>query len=360
MDVLSFAPSSPEIRRYNVIKTIELKDAVGMKLAHDITEIRPGEFKGAAFLKGHTVCNEDLCRLQKLGKNHLYLIDLEPDEIHENEAAAIMANALAGEGVVWENEPREGKIGLIAEKDGLLTIDTAALAAFNMIEEVMCATLHTHTLVEKGLLVAATRAIPLVMKRTPIERAAAIAGQNGGVVSVRSLRKGKAGLIITGNEVYHGLIEDRFASILTRKLTDLNCDVDHVSFAPDDTEIIRQAICDHIERGCDLILLGGGMSVDPDDVTRKGILLSGAQEIHYGASALPGAMFLVAYVGEVPILGVPACGLHHRITVLDLILPRILAREKIGKKELAFLGHGGLCLDCPECIYPHCGFGKGT
>jgi molybdenum cofactor synthesis domain-containing protein len=333
---------------------------MGMKLAHDITEIRPGEFKGAAFLKGHTVCNEDLCRLQKLGKNHLYIIELEPDEIHENEAAAIMANALAGEGVGWKNEPREGKIGLVAKKDGLLTVDTAALAAFNMIEEVMCATLHTHTLVKEGVLVAATRAIPLVMKRTPIERAAAIAGQNGGVVSIRSLRKGKAGLIITGNEVYQGLIEDRFASILTRKLTDLNCEVDQVSFAPDDTEIIRQAICDQIEHGCDLILLSGGMSVDPDDVTRKGILLSGAQEIHYGASALPGAMFLVAYVEEVPILGVPACGLHHRITVLDLILPRVLAIEKIGKKELAFLGHGGLCLDCPECLYPHCGFGKGT
>jgi molybdenum cofactor synthesis domain-containing protein len=343
-----------------VIKTIKLRNAMGMKLAHDITEIRPGEFKGAAFLKGHTVCNEDLCRLQKLGKNHLYIIELEPDEIHENEAAAIMANALAGEGVGWKNEPREGKIGLVAKKDGLLTVDTAALAAFNMIEEVMCATLHTHTLVKEGVLVAATRAIPLVMKRTPIERAAAIAGQNGGVVSIRSLRKGKAGLIITGNEVYQGLIEDRFASILTRKLTDLNCEVDQVSFAPDDTEIIRQAICDQIEHGCDLILLSGGMSVDPDDVTRKGILLSGAQEIHYGASALPGAMFLVAYVEEVPILGVPACGLHHRTTVLDLVLPRILAGEKIGKKELAFLGHGGLCQDCPECTYPHCAFGKGT
>jgi len=182
-----------------MIKTIKIKDAVGIKLAHDITEIRPGEFKGAAFHKGHTVCNEDLCRLQKLGKNHLYLIDLEADEIHENEAAAIMAEALAGKGVVWKNEPREGKIGLKADRDGLLTVNVSALAAFNMIEEVMCATLHTHTMVNAGELVAATRAIPLVMKRAPIERAAAIAGQNGGVVSVLPLRKGKAGLIITGH-----------------------------------------------------------------------------------------------------------------------------------------------------------------
>ncbi|MGW8325602.1 MAG: molybdopterin-binding protein [Desulfobacterales bacterium] len=343
-----------------MIKTIKLKDAVGTKLAHDITEIRPGEFKGAAFNKGHTVCNEDLCRLQKLGKNHLYIIDLDDDEIHENEAAAIMAGALAGDGVGWKNEPREGKIGLKAERDGLLTVNTSALAAFNMIEDVMCATLHNHTLVKDGDLVAATRAIPLVMKRAPIERAAAIAGQNGGVVSVRPLRQAKAGLIITGNEVYHGLIQDRFAPILTRKLTELGCEVKRVAFAPDDTEIIRQTICSHLELGCDMILLSGGMSVDPDDVTRKGIRLAGADEIHYGAAVLPGAMFLMAYIDNVPLIGVPACGLHHRVTVLDLVLPRILSGEHIGKKELAFLGHGGLCRDCDECSYPHCPFGKGN
>ncbi|MBW1971144.1 MAG: molybdopterin-binding protein, partial [Deltaproteobacteria bacterium] len=200
----------------------------------------------------------------------------------------------------------------------------------------------------------------LVMKRAPIERAAAIAGQNGGVVSVLPLRKGKAGLIITGNEVYHGLIEDRFAPILTRKLTDLGCEVECISSTPDNTEIIRQAICSHIERGCDLILLSGGMSVDPDDLTRKGIRLAGADEMHYGAAALPGAMCLVAYIEKVPLIGVPACGLHHRTTVLDLVLPRILSGEKIGKKDLAFLGHGGLCHDCPECTYPYCAFGKGT
>ncbi len=342
-----------------MIKTIQLKDAVGTKLAHDITEIRPGEFKGAAFHKGHTVCNEDLCRLQKLGKNHLYLIDLEADEIHENEAAAIMAEALAGKGVTWKNEPREGKIGLQAERDGLLTVDTAALTAFNMIEEVMCATLHNHTLVKAGELVAATRAIPLVMKRAPVERAAAIAGQNGGVVCVRNLRPAKVGLIITGNEVYHGLIEDRFAPILAEKITALGSRVAGIEFAPDDADVIGRTIRNHLDRGCNLLLLSGGMSVDPDDVTRHGIRLAGADELHYGAAVLPGAMFLLAYLGSVPLLGIPACGLHHRITVLDLVLPRILAGERIGKAQLAFLGHGGLCKDCPECIYPNCPFGKG-
>jgi molybdenum cofactor synthesis domain-containing protein len=227
-----------------------------------------------------------------------------------------------------------------------------------MVDEVMCATLHNHTLVKKGELVAATRAIPLTMKRAPIERAAAIACQDGAVLAVKSIRKAKVGLVITGNEVYHGLIEDRFAPILAEKVEALGSKVTGVAFAPDDAGLIHKAIRTHLDQGCDLLMLSGGMSVDPDDVTRQGIRSAGAGEIHYGASVLPGAMFLVAYVGDVPLLGVPACGLFHRITVLDLLLPRILAGEKIGKADLAFLGHGGLCKDCEECTYPHCPFGK--
>ena len=342
-----------------MLKKIKVEDAVGTRLAHDITEIRPGEFKGPAFRKGHEVCNEDICHLQKLGKNHLYLIDLADDEIHENQAASILAKSLAGEGIRWEDNPKEGKIGLHAAMDGLLNVDAATLAAFNMVDEVMCATLHSHTLVKKGELVAATRAIPLVMKRAPVDRAAAIAAQNGGVVSVAALKKARAGLVVTGSEVFHGLIEDKFAPTLSAKVTDLGSEVAGVTFAPDDEAMIVSAIRGHLENGCDLILLSGGMSVDPDDVTRKAIRMAGAGEVYYGAAALPGAMFLVATIDGIPLLGVPACGLHHRVTVLDLVLPRILAGEKIAKKELAFIGHGGLCKDCPECSYPHCPFGKG-
>jgi molybdenum cofactor synthesis domain-containing protein len=342
-----------------MIKTIKVEDAVGLKLAHDITEIRPGEFKGPAFRQGHSVCEDDLCRLQRLGKNHLYVIDLEDDEIHENEAAAILANALAGEGILWENNPREGKIDLYAAYNGLLKVDIPALAAFNLVDEVMCATLHNHMPVKKGERVAATRAIPLIMKRAAVERAAGIARQNGAVLSVAPLRQARAGLIITGNEVYHGLIQDRFAPILSGKVEALGSEVATLDFLPDDAEAIARTIRSHLSEGCDLLLLSGGMSVDPDDVTRHAIRQAGATEIHYGSAVLPGAMFLVAYLGEVPLLGVPACALHHPVTVLDLVLPRILAGEHIGKKELALLGHGGLCRDCAACTYPHCPFGKG-
>lgn len=342
-----------------MLKKIRVQDAVGQKLSHDITEIRPGEFKDAAFRKGHTVCDEDICHLQKLGKNHLYLIDLEKDEIHENQAASILAQGLAGEGIVWENNPKEGKICLYAEHDGLLVINRANLAAFNMVDEVMCASLHSYTLVKKGQQVAATRAVPLVMKKAPVERAAAIASQGGGTVCVRALKDAKVGVVITGNEVLNGLIDDKFAPILKKKINSLGSHVTGIEFAPDDVDLIQKAIEKHIKSQCDLILLTGGMSVDPDDVTRMGIRNAGSKEMHYGAAALPGAMFMVAYINDIPLLGVPGCGLHHKVTVLDLILPRVLIGEHIGKKELAFIGHGGLCMDCPECTHPHCPFGKG-
>lgn len=342
------------------MRKIPLSEAVGTRLGHDITEIRPGEFKGAAFRFGHEVCEADLCRLQRLGKKHLYVLELGEDDIHENQAACVLAAALAGEGIRWDDAPTEGKISLFAGRDGMLKVNTRALAAFNMVEEVMCATLHDHTLVRRGELVAATRPIPLVMKRAVVERAAAIAAQDGGVVSVAELRQATAGLVITGSEVYEGLIEDRFAPILRDKMEALGSRVGAVDFVPDDGDAICRVIRGQIERGCDLLLVSGGMSVDPDDVTRRGIQQAGAAERYYGAAVLPGSMFLVAYIGKVPLLGVPACGLFHRTTVLELVLPRILAGEHITGADLALLGHGGLCRNCETCTYPDCAFGKGA
>jgi len=177
---------------------------------------------------------------------------------------------------------------------------------------------------------------------------------------VLPLKKARVGLVITGNEVYHGLIQDKFAPILAEKVESLGGQVAGIEFAPDDESIIRSAIEKHMKNRCDLILLSGGRSVDPDDVTRKGIHSAGADEMNYASAVLPGAMFLVAYIGDVPLLGIPACAMYHRITALDLVFPRILAGERIGKKELADLGHGSLCLDCKVCTYPHCHFGKGV
>jgi len=296
--------------------------------------------------------------LKRLGKEHIYVLQLGPEEIHENEAAEILANALAGPGAVLSSEPVEGKIAINAGCDGLLKINKEALNRFNLLGEVMCTTLHTNTPVKKGENIAATRLIPLVSKRIIIDQAAAIADDAKPIVEVKKLRSAHAGLIITGNEVFHGKIKDKFENVLREKLAEIGSEVISVIFAPDDIDMIADAIRKSIANGADLIITSGGMSVDPDDVTRIGIAKAGATDSFYGTPVLPGAMFLSGRIGDIPVLGLPACGMFHNITVFDLILPRILTGETIGREEFAEMGHGGLCRNCKRCQYPVCNFGK--
>ena len=339
-------------------KTVPVDDAVGMVLPHDITEIVKDTFKGRAFKKGHIIREEDIEHLKRLGKEHIYILQLGPEEIHENEAAAILAQALAGPGATLSQEPVEGKIAINAECDGLLKINEDALYQFNLLGEVMCATLQTNTPVKKGENIAATRLIPLVSERAIVEHAAAIARAGSPIVEVKKLRQARTGLVITGNEVFHGRIKDKFEKVLREKLAELGSEVISVIFAPDDIDVIAEAINKSIASGADLIVTSGGMSVDPDDVTRMGIAKAGATDYFYGTPVLPGAMFLSGRIGDVPVLGLPACGMFHKITVFDLILPRILTGETIGREEFAKMGHGGLCRDCKRCQYPVCNFGK--
>ena len=339
-------------------KIVPVNEAVGMVLPHDVTEIVKDEFKGRAFKKGHVIRTEDIEHLRRLGKEHIYVLQLSPEEIHENEAALLMAEVLAGPGTRYSPEIVEGKVGISAATDGLLKVNRDALIRFNLLGDVMCATLQDNTPVKKGEQVAASRLIPLVAARRVVNEAVAVAASGVPIVRVLPLSKVKAGLVITGSEVFYGRIQDKFEQVLRDKLAQLGSEVSIVGFAPDDPGLIAAQIRTCLENGAELIVTSGGMSVDPDDVTRQGIQEAGAEDMVYGTPVLPGAMFLVGRVGAVPVLGVPACGMFYRITVLDLVLPRILTGETIGREELAALGHGGLCRNCRQCQYPICSFGK--
>jgi len=365
-------------------KKLTVAEAVGTVLAHDITEIRPGEFKGRAFRKGHIIRQEDVCHLQRLGKEHLFVLNMADDEMHEDDAAYALANALMGEGVKIKGEPKEGKINIIAGTDGLLKINKDALLAFNMLGEVMCATIHSNTIVKKGQTVAGTRAIPLVVRKDIVQAAVKIGEQAGEIIQVKAIRRPKAGVVITGNEVYYGKVKDAFSSVITEKIQALGGEIVGTYYTPDDESFIEARLRELINAGADLLITTGGMSVDPDDVTRFAIRNLGATDITYGSAVLPGAMFLVAFIsaeeqkrgssevkdsvtsefpnfrtsGLIPILGIPACGMYAKTTIFDLVLPRILAGERIGRKELAELGYGGLCMKCETCNYPICPFGK--
>lgn len=339
--------------------TVPVHDAVGMVLSHDITEInaRTG-FKGSRFRRGHVISETDVSVLLDLGKEHIYVLDISDGQMHEDDAALAMASALAGDNIRYLPEPREGRINLIAGVNGLLKIDVGALERFNSVGAVMCATRHTNTVVAAGDIVAGTRAIPLVIEKHIVEEAVAGAAGAGGIVSVLPLRSHNVGLIITGTEVYTGRIDDAFEPVIREKVEALGSVVVQVTKCPDNLQAIRQAVLS-ARRVADLVVMTGGMSVDPDDITPLAAREAGAVITAYGSAVLPGAMFMVGYFGDgTPVLGVPACGIHHPRTILDLILPRVLTGEKLGSRDIARLGHGGLCLDCPECNFPVCPFGK--
>ena len=337
---------------------IPVEKAVGKVLAHDITEIRPGQFKGAAYKKGHVVRQEDLPHLRRLGKENLFVLHVGSGEVHEDDAAWRLAEALSGPGVTYEGPPSEGKIALKAAHRGLLKVNVEALTDLCLIPEISCASRHNNGVVEKGEIIAATRAIPLIIDEETLTKAIRIAEASKGIFSVKKFSTLPTGIIITGNEVFHGLIEDKFAPILRNKLHAFDCEVRQVLFVPDDQGKIVKSIRELLQAGSELMMVAGGMSVDPDDVTRKAIAEAGAEDIVYGTPVLPGAMFLYGRIGSVPILGLPACVLFYKATVLDFVLPRVLAGESITRKDLADLAHGGLCLNCKECRYPVCPFGK--
>ena len=337
---------------------IPLDKGVGTVLAHDITEIRPGQFKGAAFKRGYIITEEDLPHLRRVGKEHLFVLHLEPGEIHEDEAAVRLCAALSGPGVVFEPNPSEGKISLRAAYRGLLKVDVEALIEINLVPDICCSSRHNNSTVEKGDIIAAARAIPLIIDEKILVAGIEVAEEAGGIFSVKPLSQPKSGLIITGNEVYNRLIDDKFAPLIRKKLQSFGCEIIGTSFAPDDKIEIKKAIENVLQKGAELIMVAGGMSVDPDDMTRVAIAEAGAEDVVYGTPVLPGAMFLYGRFGDIPVLGLPACVLFYRATIFDLILPKVLAGEKITRKDLAAMAHGGLCLNCKECRFPVCPFGK--
>jgi len=339
------------------MRKIKVEEAVGTVLAHDITRIVPGKFKGVGFKKGHIVTEGDLPELLKLGKKYLYVLELQKDQLHEDEAALRIAPAISGANLKWTG-PVEGKSNIISLKDGLLKINTAGLLRINKLGNIIVSTLKTNFPCKKDQTVAATRIIPLTISRKKIERVESLAARFGPIIQVQPYRRLRVGGVVTGSEIYQGLVKDGFDQYVAKKVVDYGCQFVKKILVPDDAGAISRAVLELQEHGCDLILATGGLSVDPDDVTRKGIRKAGAKIISYGSPILPGAMFLYALLDNIPILGLPACVYYYETTVFDLMLPRVLAGEKITRNDIAEMGHGGLCLTCQSCRYPVCPFGK--
>ena len=337
---------------------IESRNAVGHVLCHDLTQIIPGVAKDARFRKGHIVTREDIPILLSMGKEHLYVWEKTAGMVHEDEAAQRL-RALCQNEYMEAAPVKEGKIELIAQRDGLFQVDVARLDAVNDSEEIIIAARHTNTVVKAGDRLAGFRVIPLVIREEELRQAEERAGEQP-IMSLHPWKLRTCGLITTGSEVSKGLIQDAFTPAVVRKLADYGIQVTHHCLPGDDRERITAAALDFLAQGVDLILCTGGMSVDPDDRTPGAIRDTGADIVAYGAPVLPGAMFLLGYFDNgTPIMGLPGCVMYAKATIFDLVLPRVAAGIPVRRSELKRMGHGGLCLGCTPCHYPACPFGKG-
>lgn len=340
------------------MRKIKTKEAVGCVLCHDITQIIPGEYKDARFRKGHIVTEEDIPVLLSIGKEHLFVWEKDENSYHEDEAAEILCGLCMNE-YMEKSEVKEGKIELRALTDGLLKIKTELLDEINDLDEIMIASQHSNIPLKKGDKICGTRVIPLTIEKEKLEEAVRICnGQR--IFSLLPYKKKKIGIVTTGSEVFHGRIQDAFGPVLIEKVSEYGGEILGQTITDDKPEHIQRAIEAFLEKGAEMVLCSGGMSVDPDDCTPLAIKNTGAEIITYGAPVLPGAMFLLAYYnGNIPIAGLPGCVMYSKKTIFDLVLPRLMAGDNITKKELNRLGKGGLCLNCDICHYPNCGFGKG-
>jgi len=340
------------------IQILETEKSVGQLICHDITKIEKGVFKGAIFKRGHRICTEDIETLLSLGKQHIYTLELEKGELHEDEAGKRLAKALTGPGLLI-GEPSEGRLDLAAKHNGLLQIDVTRLQRINCVPDVVVATLHRGTPLTKGEKVAGAKVIPLVVNEKTVIAVEQICAEGPPPLQVKPFLPFKIGGIITGREVFEGRVKDGFAPVLAQKAAFFDQQEPIIRYCGDDADQISSIIENLIAEGCNMIIVTGGMSVDPDDVTPSGIKNTGAEIIKYGAPALPGAMFLLAYKDNIPLIGLPACAMYFQNTILDILLPRLMAGEKVTAEEIAALGHGGLCQRCENCTFPKCSFGKG-
>ena len=339
------------------METVKTENAVGMVLGHDITEIRPGEFKGIAFKKGHVIKEEDIERLLRIGKENIYVFKLDDGHIHEDDAAIRLGNLFSGPGIYF-SEPREGKINIKSEYIGYLKINRDLLDEVNDFGEITLATIQGDRSIGKDELIAGCRIIPLTIDANKIDKIEELIKGKDPIFQIIPFLELKVGLIITGSEVYKGRIEDKFGPVIESKVKEFGSDIFHKTIIADDIETIKGAIFEAKEAGAEMIIVTGGMSVDPDDKTPGGIKSTGAEVITYGTPILPGAMLMLAYLDGIPVFGLPGCVMFSKITAFDLLLPRVFAGERIIRRDITRMGYGGQCLSCELCTFPNCHFGK--
>lgn len=334
---------------------IPIEKAVGERIPHDFTKISKEQgYKGAFFKKGHVIEEKDIPLLKSIGKNYIYKLVLNEDEVHEDDFSTALAPKLAGKNIEFDEKPSEGKITFKSKIDGLFKLDRKRVLKLNSISIASFPTIHNNFPVKKGYQVAAFRIIPLVGKRAVLERALSIADEP--LIWVEEYKIREAALIVTGSEIRDGLIEDGFEPLIRSKLQSFGVKLAGFSIVGDSLKEIGRAFEEFKEY--EFIILTGGSSVDPDDITKRALKRCGVKFLREGNPIQPANNFTIGYLGGQTVCVVPAGALFYRASAFDIFLPRLLAKDRITRREIAEYSIGGLCHFCKVCVYPVCPFGK--
>ncbi len=337
------------------MKKVSVREAVGLKLCHDVTAMRDG-FKGPAFKRGHVIREEDIEELLNIGKKYIFIYEEEAGEIHEEDCALRMAAMALVEGAHY-TDVSEGKVQLIADRRGMFRVNTRLLNRINSIGDITITTLPDHYPVEAGARLASMRIVPLTTKETQIIEVEKMCAEEK-LLDLLPYKERKIGVVITGSEVYSGRIRDKFEPVVREKMKRYPAEIIGVTICDDDMGMITGAAEKLLADGADFLIFTGGMSVDPDDLTPGAIRRLGAEIVSHGVPSQPGNMTLAAYIGDVPVLGVPGAAISLPTTIFDVLLPQIFTGLRITREDLVRLGDGGLCQLCGTCHFPNCTFGR--
>lgn len=324
--------------------TLPVAEAVGHILCHNLADATGHKL----FAKGHIIQQADLPGLSSLGLREIYVAVMEPGDVHENVAAQRLAAAVMGTGCT-ATRAHAGRVNLLAAHDGPLAIDESALLAVNDCDGLTIATRRNHTLLRARQTIATIKVIPFAVPEERLSRAEAIGRANGGIIGVRPLQLRQFGVVLVSSPPAQQRLSKGVYPAIAGRISDLGAHVAALLYVEPTVEAIAEALKSLRAQGVELIIIAGETSImDQNDITPQGIRLAGARIEHYGAPVEPGNLFLLAYLERpgnavsLPIIGAPGCVRSRSTNIVDMLLPRLMAAERVSRRDIIALGHGGL------------------
>ena len=326
---------------------VPLEEAEGKILGHNVA----GADGRRALRKGRSLTSKDVEALRRLGHERVYVAELEADDVDENEAAGRVAKAIMGNGLRLSG-PSTGRANLYTTVPGVVRVDEERLEEVNGCQGVTIATLPAHTAVSDGKAAATIKILPYALPEATVERAVGIASK-GPLLSVDAFPDSSVALILSGSPAAQERIVRSFSDALRPRLEALGATLDDVDFVPLEEAggemELAAAIEEHAAGGAEMIILAGETAImDRHDMAPRAVERAGGEVICFGAPVDPGNLLMLAYHGQTPVVGAPGCARSPKDNIVDLVLPRLLVGDRLGRADIIAFGHGGLLEDVPE------------